>query len=194
MRLAAPRIEPIDSNRLDPAAQAALELLAEPSRGFNIFQTLARAPAALGAFLGWGSYVLSKRNSLSERNREIAILRVGVNCGSGYEFAQHRVIGLSCGITEAEIEAIKLGPDAPGWSPIERAILVACDELTRDHFVSSQSWIALESLGDRGRMDLVFTVGQYTQVSMMLNSFGVQLDPGLMLDPALDRRGLPQAD
>jgi hypothetical protein len=37
-------------------------------------------------------------------------------------------------------------------------------------------------------MDLVMTVGQYTQVSMMLNSFGVQLDTGQELDPALDRR------
>ena len=34
-------------------------------------------------------------------------------------------------------------------------------------------------------MDVVFTAGQYTQVSMMLNSFGVQLDEGLELDPDL---------
>ena len=32
-------------------------------------------------------------------------------------------------------------------------------------------------------MDAVFTVGQYTQVSMFLNTFGVQLDPGQTLDP-----------
>jgi hypothetical protein len=37
-------------------------------------------------------------------------------------------------------------------------------------------------------MDVVFTVGQYTQVSMMLNSFGVQLEDGDRLDPDLDRR------
>jgi hypothetical protein len=36
---------------------------------------------------------------------------------------------------------------------------------------------------------MVFTVGQYTQVSMLLNSFGVQLDEGQVLDPDLDRRG-----
>ena len=30
-----------------------------------------------------------------------------------------------------------------------------------------------------GLMDTVFTVGQYTLVSMALNSLGVQLDPGL---------------
>ena len=34
-------------------------------------------------------------------------------------------------------------------------------------------------------MDMVFTAGQYTQVSMMLNSFGVQLDEGQVLDPDL---------
>jgi hypothetical protein len=32
-------------------------------------------------------------------------------------------------------------------------------------------------------MDVVFTAGQYTQVCMMLNSFGVQLDEGQTLDP-----------
>jgi hypothetical protein len=34
-------------------------------------------------------------------------------------------------------------------------------------------------------MDLVMTVSQYTQVSMMLNTFGVQLDEDLVLDPDL---------
>ena len=34
-------------------------------------------------------------------------------------------------------------------------------------------------------MDVVFTAGQYTQVSMILNSFGVQLDAGQILDPDL---------
>ena len=31
----------------------------------------------------------------------------------------------------------------------------------------------------------VFTAGQYTQVSMILNTFGVQLDEGQTLDPDL---------
>ena len=32
---------------------------------------------------------------------------------------------------------------------------------------------------------MVFTAGQYTQVSMILNTFGVQLDAGQTLDPDL---------
>ena len=41
---------------------------------------------------------------------------------------------------------------------------------------------------DKQRMDVVWTTGQYAQVSMILNSFGVQLDPGQTLDPDLDFR------
>ena len=194
MRLSAPRIAPLELDSLTPEQAAALAPVQGGRLGpLNIFRTLAHAPKALTRFLEWGSYVLSKRNALPERERELAILRTGWNCGAGYEWTQHHAIGLDAGLTAAEIEAIKqgsgkLGADAPGWSPLDAAILTACDELVRDHFVGDGTWAALAPLGDKGRMDLVFTVGQYTQVSMMLNSFGVQLDPGQTLDPALDRR------
>jgi alkylhydroperoxidase family enzyme len=188
MRLSAPRIEPVAAAQLDPAAQAALAALSERARGFNIFRTLAQTPDALGAFMAWGNYVLSERNSLSQRQRELAILRVGFRCGAGYEWAQHRIIGQAVGISTAEIEAIKFDQAVFEWSPLDRAILNACDELVRDHFITDATWAALVPLGQRGQMDLVYTVGQYTQVSMLLNSFGVQLDPGLEPDPDLDRR------
>lgn len=188
MRLAAPRIAPVALDRLDAEQAQALAPVTQRGQVLNIFRTLVRAPEALKAFLGWGSYVLSKQNALDARLREIVILRTGFLCGSGYEFTQHTRIGLNAGLTGAEIEAIKQGPSAPGWSDIDRAALTACDELVRDHFVSDATWAALADLGDKGRMDLVFTVGQYTQVSMALNSFGVQLDEGQTLAPELDRR------
>ena len=189
MRLSKPRIAPLDLDRLDANQAAALAPVRDGKLGaLNIFRTLAHAPKALTAFLGWGSYILSRRNALSPRERELAILRTGFNCGAGYEWTQHRAIGLEAGLTETEILAIKQGADEPSWSAIDRAILSACDELTSNFHVSDAAWAALSPLGDKARMDLVMTVGQYTQVSMMLNSFGVQLDPGQALDPDLDRR------
>lgn len=191
MRLARPRIEPVDMDRLDDDQRAALAPFANPDnkvgggRVLNIFRTLAHAPKALTAFLAWGNYILSRRNSLGPRERELVILRTGWNCKSGYEFAQHTRIGKQCGLSDEEIAQVKQGPDAGGWSPIEAAMLRAVDELTSDHFVREQTWADLAELGDRGRMDLVFTVGQYTQVSMLLNSFGVQLEDGDMADPDL---------
>jgi alkylhydroperoxidase family enzyme len=192
LRLNAPRIEPVDLDRLDADQRAALEPFLAADGGkvgggrvLNIFRTLAHAPKALTAFLGWGSYILSKRNALSARNRELVILRTGYNCRSGYEWTQHKRIGLDCELSEDEIERIKTGPDAAGWSDLDRAMLRATDDLTDHHFVSDAAWAALAPLGDKGRMDLVFTVGQYTQVSMILNSFGIQVEEGWEVDPDL---------
>ena len=196
MRLSAPRIQPVDVDSLDADQREALSPISAAARDvtrsgghiLNIFRTLVHAPNALTAFLAWGGYILSRRNSLSERDRELVILRVGYNCRSGYEFTQHSRIGLDAGLTEAEVAAIKAGPDDPSWNEQDRAMLRATDDLTRDFHVSDASWAALSFFDDRQKMDLVMTVGQYTQVSMMLNSFGVQLDPGQALDPALDAR------
>ena len=60
------------------------------------------------------------------------------------------------------------------------------DELHADQFITDATWAALKAhFTDKQCMDVVFTCGQYTQVSMILNSFGVQLDAGQTLDPDL---------
>ena len=186
MRLSAPRIAPLQDDELTDEQRAALAPMSAGGRPpLNIFRTLARAPKALALFNEWGSYVLSRRNSLPAREREIVILRVGYLCKSGYEFTQHTRIGLNEGLTEAEIGKIKAGADAD-WSDADAALIRAADDLVGNHFVSDAAWAALaRHFDEKQRMDVVFTAGQYTQVSMILNSFGVQLDAGQTLDPDL---------
>lgn len=184
MRLSRPRIEPLTDAELSPEQAEALEPF-RPGPVLNIFRTLARAPKALKRFNDWGGYVLSRRNDLPPREREIVILRIGFLCRSGYEWTQHVRIGLQSGLTEDEIARIKQGAEA-GWSPADAALIRAADELHADQFVTDATWAALaEHFTDKQRMDVVFTAGQYTQVCMMLNTFGVQLDEGQTLDPDL---------
>ena len=186
MRLSKPRITPLQDSELDAEQMERLS----KSRGkdgsvLNIFRTLVRAPDAFRAFSWWGGYVMS-RNSLSARDREIAILRVGWLCKSGYEWTQHHRIGLQSGLDAAEIERIKIGAGADGWSASEKALLIAVDDLNREHFVSNVAWAELSKhYSERQCMDLVFTVGQYTQVSMILNSFGIQVEDSQTVDPDL---------
>lgn len=189
MRLAEPRIPATRDDDWTPDQAALMAPLVARGTDFNIFRTMVRDPAALRAFLAWGEYILSRRNGLPAREREIAILRIGWRCRAGYEWGQHVVIGKRAGLTDAEIEAIKVGAGAPGWSDADAAILAACDELHDDQFVTSATWARLAAhFDDKQRVDLVYTVGQYTQVSMLLNSLGVQPDAGLAIDPALDLR------
>lgn len=187
MRLQKPRVAPLQDNEFTEEQRDALDYFIREGWVLNIFRTLARAPKALKRFNLWGGYVLSSRNDLSPRDRELVILRTGFMCKSGYEWAQHVVIGKDCGLTDAEIARIKRGPEDAEWSDLDRAMLQATDELVTDHFISETTWKALSSLTDKQRMDIVFTVGQYTQVSMILNTFGVQLDEGLELDADLKR-------
>ena len=190
MRLRAPRIAPTQAESWNDAQKAlAQPLLDKRGKVINIFRTLMNHPDAMKGFMGWGSYVLSKKNTLPAREREIVILRIGFLCGSGYEWTQHRAIGERAGLTAAEIEAIKQGASASTWSAADAALLRATDDLHGSHCVSDASWAALRAqFSELQCMDVVFTAGQYTQVSMILNSFGVQLDEGQVLDPDLDRR------
>jgi len=189
MRLNAARIAPLAEADMAPEMLGLLGPRFKAIPVLNIFRTLARAPKAFKRFMAWGGYILSDANSLSPRDRELVILRTGFNWKSGYEWAQHVRIGLDCGLTEPEIERIKSGPDAPDWHDSDRALLRATDELTSDAFISDATWAALGGYSEKQRMDLVMTVAQYTQVSMMLNTFGVQLDEDLTLDPDLGDTG-----
>jgi alkylhydroperoxidase family enzyme len=152
----------------------------------NVFRTIARAEGAFARFQSWGAYVLSRRNGLPAREREILILRTGYLCRSGYEFTQHVRIGLAAGLSQQEIDWIKGGPDA-AWEARDRALVSAADQLHRNCFIAEDLWTDLRRhFSEKQCMDVVFTVGQYTQVSMILNTFGVQLDEGLSLEPGFE--------
>jgi alkylhydroperoxidase family enzyme len=189
MRLGTPRIPPLPETQWSAEQR---EILAGITMGegriFNIFRTQIRLPAATRAFLAWGGYILSRRNDLPPREREIVILRIGYLCRSGYEWAQHDRIGRAAGLTADEIARIKAGPEAPGWSAADKALLQATDELHADQFITTPTWNALAAhFTESQRVNLIYTAGQYTQVSMLLNTLGVQLDDDLTLDPDLAR-------
>lgn len=185
MRLKKPRIAPLQESEWNEEQRKILSPYSERDRLYNIYKTLGHNPDAFQAFTAWGGYVL-RRSSLPTRERELVILRVGFLCKAGYEWAQHVRLGQQAGLTDVEVERIKKGSSDPGWNEQDRTLLVAAEELHRDYFISDSTWNALgNTFNDTQRMDLVFTVGQYTQVCMMLNTFGVQLDEGLVGDQEL---------
>jgi alkylhydroperoxidase family enzyme len=116
-------------------------------------------------------------STLSSRDRELLILRTGWLCRAEYEWSQHAIIGKQVGLTDQEILRITKGPNARGWGSFDAALLQAVDELHKDAFISNSTWATLaERYTEEQIMDIVFTVGDYTLVSMALNSFGVQLE------------------
>ncbi|MCB1260091.1 MAG: hypothetical protein KDB33_06835, partial [Acidimicrobiales bacterium] len=92
---------------------------------------------------------------------------------------QHTVIGVRAGITDDEVRRLTVEA-LDGWSPPERALLAAVDQLVADHDLDDATWSALaEGRTTEQVMDLVFAVGQYVLVSTALRTFRVPIDDGM---------------
>ena len=136
MRLAKPRIAPVADDKFSPDQSEVLANVIKTGRVLNIFRTLINSPKAVRGFIPWANYVLSRRNDLPAREREIIILHIGFLCKSGYEWGQHVIIARNAGLSDEEIARIKLGAGAPGWNAKDVLLLKATDELHHDHFIS----------------------------------------------------------
>jgi len=177
MRLDRARVQPAPPADWSDDVRPQLEAIERGSgRLLNIFRTLARHPKLLKRWLVFGNHVLYG-SSLPARERELVILRTGYLCGSGYEWAQHVAIGRASGISDDEIRRLATDPAHAEWSSVDRTLLLATDQLVADKFVDDPTWAALATVwNEQQLMDIVFTVGQYTLVSMALNTFGVQIE------------------
>ena len=177
MRVSEPRVAALPAGQWDATAKELMgRLEGEP---LNIFKTLANHSHLMKRWMVFANHILGK-STIPVRERELIILRIGYLCRSGYEWGQHVLIARRAKMTDDEIRRIKVGPDAKGWSDADRLLLQATDELHADAHVGDATWKGLaKHFNTQQLMDIVFTVGQYNLVSMALNSFGVQADPGL---------------
>lgn len=167
--VAAPAREPaLASARVEPGE----------GRGIAVGRTFSRYAKLNERWSPRQTFIL-RVSKLSPRHREMLILRMGWNCRSEYEWAKH--VGSVGRAREHGLDPawIAEGPKAPGWTPLERTLLRAADELYRDANVSDATWNALSEGYDLGlAMSAVFSSADYRAISMSLNTYGVQLEEG----------------
>ena len=118
-------------------------------------------------------------SKLSERERELAILRTAWLAGAPYEWCEHVAIGHRAGISAEETDRVRAGPQADGWSPHERHLLTAVDELVADRMICDSTWANLAAEWNEAQLiELPALVGQYLGVAMIQNSLRVPICPG----------------
>ena len=178
-RLPRPRIPPVPPSEMTDAQRTALGRFYRGEETGNIFRTCVQNVALCGAWQPFANHLVAATNSVPAREREMLILRTSWLCHADYDWAHHVTAAKNAGLSQDEILRIAKGPDAPGWTAFDAAVLRAADELHGEQHVADATWAALRARYTESQlMDAVFTVGQYTLVSMFLNSAGVQLEPG----------------
>lgn len=184
-----PRIAMLPPEAMDEEAQGVRAFLLEmahsrdPDADYGdqvptILPLMMRHPALFRLQAGLGVQLLVE-GALSARDRELAILRVAWLCGAPYEWGEHVGFARTAGMTGEEIERITLGPDAPGWSRHERAILNAVAELRADAMICDETWNVLaETLDEKQLIELPILIGQYQAVAYYQNALRLPLHPG----------------
>jgi alkylhydroperoxidase family enzyme len=185
------RIEPIPIRQWPPEMGQALAAMTPPEprhpkpssenrpKALNLLSTFAHHPGLAQAFFTFNGHIL-RATTLTERQRELLVLRVGVRRECRYEWAQHLLIAGDAGITDEEISRVQSAPGSPLWNDVDRALLGAVDELIDDGAIAAGTWGVLAAeLDAQQLLDVIYTVGAYETVAFMIRSIDIQLDDEL---------------
>lgn len=173
------RIPPAAPGALGPLGRVAAWIGGRATHGDppRVLTTLARHRRLFRRWLPFASGLL-RGTELPRKDVELVILRTAWNCSSWYEWAQHVALATAAGLPPRTSVRVIEGAGADGWSPRQRALLLATDELHELRVISDATWALLAvELGELELVELCFLVGHYEMVAMALNSLGVEPEP-----------------
>jgi AhpD family alkylhydroperoxidase len=189
------RIEPLAPREFPKEMRAAMAALRPPNprhpkpptenrpKALHVLGTMAHHPELAQAYFTLNGHVLMA-TTLSERQRELLIMRVAAVRKCGYEWAQHLFMARDAGLTDEEIGRIGYGPESPFWNDLDAALVRSVDELIVDGTISDATWQTLSSeLNTQQLLDLVFAVGSYDLLARLFNTLQLDIDddiPALM--------------
>jgi 4-carboxymuconolactone decarboxylase len=148
----------------------------EKMRRMNLFRMLAHSGELLDGWTRLGLQILYF-TKLDPVLREIAILRVGFLSKAKYELHQHKRTAQNMGMSAALISAIEEGPEAAGFTELQRFVMQFVDEVVLKVKASDATFNALrERLSYKEIQELVVTIGYYMMVSRFLETFDVDIE------------------
>jgi alkylhydroperoxidase family enzyme len=140
-----------------------------------VLELFANHLAVSETFLTFTDVLASDQARLDPKLRELLILRVAWRTRSGYEWNQHSRMGSEEGLTNAQLRAVREGPDAEVWTAVERDLMTAADEMVDTFAVGEATWGRLAASFDGAQLfELLFVVGGYLCLAAVLNSLGLR--------------------
>jgi 4-carboxymuconolactone decarboxylase len=184
-----PRLQPIPASQWDDDAIAAIreafsdeavQAFREKGPAPNVLATMLHHPALAGSFNRFGN-VLLQEPAIGHRARELMLLRVAWRTRARYEWVHHVRLAEHYGLDAADVAAIAEGM-SERWTPLERDLVSATDQLLDHYRIDDPTWSRLrEQLDERQLVELPFVVGAYTCLAMAFNSWDLQVEDGVDL-------------
>jgi AhpD family alkylhydroperoxidase len=146
-------------------------------RLLNLYRALLHSPGLASAWLDFNNAVRFE-SGLSERVRELVILRVAVLNRADYVFDIHRTrYAEPAGVTPAEVEAVRDWRKSGRFAPAEAALLAYADAMTRDVEVPDAVFGAVRAhFSARAAVELTVLVAAYNMHTRVLKALDVEPD------------------
>lgn len=172
------RIPLVPNDTSDPIVGPMFKgILARGGQPLNMHRTIANAPAVFKAYAGL-AYALREQAIVPRVDRELIILRATHIAGGEYEFVQHKPMGLSCGLTRAQIDAIANWRDSQLFNERQRAVLAYADGMADAKGVDDATFAAMRKhFSPREIVELSVTAGFYTGAALATRALGIKLEP-----------------
>jgi 4-carboxymuconolactone decarboxylase len=138
-------------------------------------------PRLVHAAAPLGQHFTPGHSSVSEREREIAVLVMTSAWHSAYPTAAHEKRGREVGLETASVEAIVAGLPTSFLDPREQVVYEVAMALAGGRLVPQGLYErAVGLLGHEGVTDVIVLMGYYTAVSLTMNFYAVPAgSPGL---------------
>ncbi len=109
---------------------------------------------------------------LTARVRELVILVVAAHWDSDFERSAHEAVGRACGLTAAELAAVRAGDRSAVTDPVELVALDTARTLVRTGCLDAAGYAAaVAALTERGLFELTTLVGYYGLLALQLRVF-----------------------
>ena len=133
------------------------------------YNALLRSPDLADRSERLGEYI-RYRNSYSEPLKELAIIITARHWTAQYEWYAHRRLAEQQGISADICDAIAARRRPTGMTAEQGAVHDFCTELLRTGRLTDATYAAIrDRFGERGVVDLIYTVGHYSTVALILN-------------------------
>lgn len=122
---------------------------------------------------------LRRDAALGPRLFEVAVLITAREANQQFAWTAHEIAGLRAGVEQSIIDIVKYRKPISGMGEKETVIVQLGREAFEQRKVSSDTFARAEKLfGKEGLADLVWLMGKYASIAVLLNTFDQQLYPG----------------
>ena len=177
------RYAEIPVDRMTPEQGEGYRFLVDGPRGRlpGPYKVWVENPKLVHAAAPLGQHFTPGQSSLSEREREIAVVVITSTWKSAYPTAAHEKRGQEVGLPAASVEAIIAGRPTSFPDAREQAVYEAAMALAGGRLVSQSLYDrAVTALGHESVTDMIVLMGYYTAVSLTMNFYAVPAgSPGL---------------